>query len=94
MKLLYCPECLDMKKLRMLALRRCTCGKARGYDLQMTSRPGTAAQPYRSPSRTTSCARPVGSDRMKGEAQASERGCYPFVTTRSESESSPTPRSR
>jgi len=33
MKLLYCPECLDMKKLRMQELRRCACGKAWGYYL-------------------------------------------------------------
>ena len=33
MKLIYCPECLDMTKLRMLELRRCACGKSWGYYL-------------------------------------------------------------
>jgi len=34
MKLIYCPECLDMIKVRMLELRRCACGKAWGYYLE------------------------------------------------------------
>lgn len=33
MKLIYCPECLDVKKVRMLKLRRCRCGKSWGYYL-------------------------------------------------------------
>jgi hypothetical protein len=31
MKLIYCPHCLDMKKLRRLELRRCACGRSWGY---------------------------------------------------------------
>lgn len=34
MKLIYCPECLDMVKLRMLELRRCACGRSWGYYLE------------------------------------------------------------
>jgi hypothetical protein len=34
MKLLYCPECLDVKKLRMLRLRSCSCGQSWGYYLE------------------------------------------------------------
>lgn len=45
MKLLYCPECLDMKKLRRLALRRCSCGQAWGYylDDDLTAEVGGSA---------------------------------------------------
>jgi hypothetical protein len=47
MKLIYCPECLDMKKLQMLRLRRCTCGKAWGYylDDDLTAEIGGTAVP-------------------------------------------------
>ncbi len=34
MKLIYCPACLDMIKLKMLELRRCDCGEAWGYYLE------------------------------------------------------------
>ena len=34
MKLIFCPECLDVKKVRMLELRRCACGRAWGYYLE------------------------------------------------------------
>jgi hypothetical protein len=34
MKLIFCPECLDVKKVRMLELRRCACGQAWGYYLE------------------------------------------------------------
>ncbi len=33
MKLIYCPECLDVKKVRMLKVRYCACGKSWGYYL-------------------------------------------------------------
>ena len=33
MKLIYCPECLDVKKVRMLKVRHCSCGKSWGYYL-------------------------------------------------------------
>jgi hypothetical protein len=33
MKLIYCPECLDVKKVRMLKVRHCACGKSWGYYL-------------------------------------------------------------
>jgi hypothetical protein len=47
MKLIYCPECLDMKKLRMLELRECACGKAWGYYLEddLTAEIGGSAIP-------------------------------------------------
>jgi hypothetical protein len=47
MKLIYCPECLDMKKLQMLTLRRCCCGKAWGYylDDDLTAEIGGTAVP-------------------------------------------------
>lgn len=34
MKLIYCPECLDMKKVKMMDLRYCACGKSWGYYLE------------------------------------------------------------
>jgi hypothetical protein len=47
MKLIYCPECLDMTKLRMLELRRCACGKSWGYYLEddLTAEIGGLAVP-------------------------------------------------
>ena len=47
MKLLYCPTCLDMKKLRMLELRYCACGKSWGYYLEddLTAEIGGLAVP-------------------------------------------------
>ncbi|OPZ27276.1 MAG: hypothetical protein BWZ02_01711 [Lentisphaerae bacterium ADurb.BinA184] len=47
MKLIYCPKCLDMKKLRMLALRRCACGQSWGYylDDDLTAEIGGCAVP-------------------------------------------------
>ena len=47
MKLIYCPECLDMTKLRMLELRRCACGKSWGYYLEddLTAEIGGSAVP-------------------------------------------------
>jgi hypothetical protein len=47
MKLIYCPHCLDMKKLRMLELRTCACGKSWGYYLadDLTAEIGGAAIP-------------------------------------------------
>ena len=34
MKLLYCPECLDVKKVRCLTVRYCSCRKSWGYYLE------------------------------------------------------------
>ena len=34
MKLLYCPSCLNIKKLRMMEFRTCACGKSWGYYLE------------------------------------------------------------
>ena len=31
MKLLFCPRCRDVKKLRTLVLRRCQCGATAGF---------------------------------------------------------------
>jgi hypothetical protein len=47
MKLIYCPDCLDMMKLRMLELRRCACGKSWGYylDDDLTAEIGGLAVP-------------------------------------------------
>ena len=47
MKLIYCPECLDVKKVRMLKVRHCTCGKSWGYYLEddLTAVMGGAAVP-------------------------------------------------
>ena len=47
MKLIYCPECLDMTKLRMQELRRCACGKSWGYylDDDLTAEIGGHAVP-------------------------------------------------
>lgn len=47
MKLIYCPKCLDMKKLRMLELRRCACGSSWGYylDDDLTAEIGGSAVP-------------------------------------------------
>ena len=47
MKLIYCPKCLDMKKLRMLVLRRCACGQSWGYyrDDDLTAEIGGSAVP-------------------------------------------------
>jgi hypothetical protein len=47
MKLIYCPVCLDMKKLRRLELRRCACGESWGYYLEddLTAEIGGMAVP-------------------------------------------------
>ena len=47
MKLIYCPDCLDMTKLRKLELRRCACGNAWGYYLEddLTAEIGGSAVP-------------------------------------------------
>ncbi len=47
MKLIYCPKCLDMTKLRMLELRRCACGESWGYylDDDLTAEIGGHAVP-------------------------------------------------
>ena len=47
MKLIYCPKCLDMTKLRMLELRRCACGNSWGYylDDDLTAEVGGHAVP-------------------------------------------------
>lgn len=47
MKLIYCPECLDMKKVRMLEIRYCACGKSWGYylDDDLTAEIGGSAIP-------------------------------------------------
>lgn len=47
MKLIYCPQCLDMTKLRMLELRRCACGASWGYYLEddLTAEIGGCAVP-------------------------------------------------
>ena len=47
MKLIYCPECLDVKKLRMLRVRYCECGKSWGYylDDDLTAEIGGLAIP-------------------------------------------------
>jgi hypothetical protein len=47
MKLIYCPECLDMVKVRRLELRQCACGKSWGYylDDDLTAEVGGQAVP-------------------------------------------------
>ena len=47
MKLIYCPECLDVTKLKMLKLRSCACGKSWGYYLEddLTAEIGGLAVP-------------------------------------------------
>lgn len=47
MKLIYCPICLDMTKLRIQELRRCSCGKSWGYYLEddLTAEVGGSAVP-------------------------------------------------
>jgi hypothetical protein len=46
-KLIFCPHCLDMKKVRRLELRRCACGRSWGYYLEddLTAVIGSAAVP-------------------------------------------------
>ena len=34
MKLIYCPKCLDVKRLQMMTVRHCFCGKSWGYYLE------------------------------------------------------------
>lgn len=47
MKLVYCPECLDVKKVRKLKVRYCACGKSWGYYLEddLTAEIGGLAVP-------------------------------------------------
>jgi hypothetical protein len=47
MKLIYCPNCLDVTKLKMLELRRCDCGESWGYYLEddLTAEIGGRAVP-------------------------------------------------
>jgi hypothetical protein len=47
MKLIYCPECLDVKKVRRLRVRYCACGKSWGYYLgdDLTAEIGGCAIP-------------------------------------------------
>ncbi len=47
MKLIYCPDCLDMIKLRMLEFRHCACGNSWGYYLEddLTAEVGGSAVP-------------------------------------------------
>lgn len=47
MKLIYCPDCLDMTKLRKLELRWCACGNSWGYYLEddLTAEIGGSAVP-------------------------------------------------
>ncbi len=47
MKLIYCPKCLDVKKVQMRKVRHCSCGKSWGYylDDDLTAMVGGLAMP-------------------------------------------------
>jgi len=47
MKLIYCPDCRDMIKLRKLEFRHCACGHSWGYYLEddLTAEIGGSAAP-------------------------------------------------